>query len=246
MSELANDTLRQMTAAAAAANETAQRVKVTGEATEQLSTSINHTGQEASRGLEMTRTAADDTQRTQQAILSLSETAENIGAIVNIISSIASQTNLLALNATIEAARAGDSGKGFAVVASEVKALASQTSNATEQISHHVTAIQRSMRRSVEEVSSIANVINQLTASASAIASAVEEQTKTTRSIASSIHTVSRFTVNASNNIASVERSTERNARAFDDIANLTAQMSSRASELKSRVVKFFNRVRAA
>ncbi|HEY9550109.1 MAG TPA: methyl-accepting chemotaxis protein, partial [Kiloniellaceae bacterium] len=50
------------------------------------------------------------------------------------IDAIAKQTNLLALNATIEAARAGDAGKGFAVVAGEVKALATQTSNATAQI----------------------------------------------------------------------------------------------------------------
>jgi methyl-accepting chemotaxis protein len=246
MSELANETLNQMTAAAIAANETAERVKITGEATQQLSTSINHTGQEASRGLEITKAAAGNTQRTQQAILSLNETVENIGAIVNMISSVASQTNLLALNATIEAARAGDSGKGFAVVATEVKALASQTSNATEQISHQVAAIQDSMRRSVEEVSSVANVISHLTASASAIASAVEEQTETTRSIASSIQTVSEFTIAASKNTASVEHSTKRNVRAFDDIASLTAQMSSRATELKSRVVTFFSRVRAA
>jgi methyl-accepting chemotaxis protein len=246
MSELANDTLNRMTIAATAANDTAQRVKVTGEATEQLSASINHIGQEATRGLDMTKAAAGDAQRTQQAILALNETADNIGAIVNIISSIASQTNLLALNATIEAARAGDAGRGFAVVASEVKALASQTSSATEKISQQVIEIQGSTSKSVQEVSSIADVIGHLTATARAIALAVEEQTKTTRNIASSIQTASQSTASASNEIVSVERAAERNARAFDDIANLTAHMTSRAQELKSRVVTFFNRVRAA
>ena len=219
MSELANETLKRMTVAAAAANETARRVKVTGEATEQLSASINHIGGEAIRGLEMTKAAADDTQRTQQAILSLNDTAEHIGAIVSIISTIASQTNLLALNATIEAARAGDMGKGFAIVASEVKALANQTSGATGQISHQVAAIQDSTKKSVEEISSIARLIGQLTESATTIASAVEEQTETTRQIASSIQTASQYTASASSEISSVEHAAGRNASAFNDIA---------------------------
>ena len=123
MREVAADTLQRMALASSAAAETTQRVKMTGEATEELSGSIQHIGEQTAHGLDMARAAVGDAQRTQQAILSLNDTAGRIGSIVGIISTIASQTNLLALNATIEAARAGDAGKGFAVVAAEVKAL---------------------------------------------------------------------------------------------------------------------------
>jgi len=65
----------------------------------------------------------------------LQKALESVGSVAGTIDAIAQQTNLLALNATIEAARAGEAGKGFAVVASEVKALATQTSQATSEIS---------------------------------------------------------------------------------------------------------------
>jgi methyl-accepting chemotaxis protein len=74
-------------------------------------------------------------------VLSLTEGAQKIGEVVDLINGIAGQTNLLALNTTIESARAGDAGKGFAVVASEVKSLANQTAKATEEVASQITSI---------------------------------------------------------------------------------------------------------
>jgi methyl-accepting chemotaxis protein len=246
MREVADDTLKRMAVASSAAAETTQRVKMTGEATEELSASIQHIGHEATRGLEMAQSAVGDTKRTQDAILLLNNTAERIGSIVSIISTIASQTDLLALNATIEAARAGAAGKSFAVVASEVKALANQTSRATEEISQQVAAIQDATRKSVDEISSIARAIGQLTTAATSIASAVEEQSNTTRDIAGSIQTAAGHTASASAEILSVEQAAARSATAFGEIADLTARVSLRAKDVESKVAAFFNRVRAA
>lgn len=219
---------------------------MTGDATEELSASIQHIGEQAARGLDMARAAVGDSHRTQQAILSLNDTAERIGSIVSIISTIAAQTNLLALNATIEAARAGDAGKGFAVVASEVKALANQTSRATAEISQQVAAIQDATRKSVDEISSIARAIEQVTMASTSIASAVEQQSATTRDIAGSIQTAAGHTASASAEILSVEQAAGRSAAAFSEIVDLTARVSARANDLESKVAAFFSRVRAA
>jgi methyl-accepting chemotaxis protein len=244
--EVADDTVQRMAVASSAAAETTQRVMMTSHATEELSASIRHIGQEATRGLDMARAAVGDTQRNQQSIRSLHNAAEHIGSIVNIISTIASQTNLLALNATIEAARAGDAGKGFAVVAAEVKALAGQTSHATEEISQQVAAIQDATRKSVEEIASIAQAIEQLSVAATSIASAVEQQSATTGEIAGSIQTAADHTASASSEITSVEQAAGRTVTAFAEVTELIVGLGSRANDLERQLAEFFDRVRAA
>ncbi len=117
--------------------------------------------------------AVDQAQRAQDTVRGLLDASHEIGQIVNLISQVASQTRLLALNATIEAARAGEAGKGFAVVASEVKALATQTSDATDGIATQIAQIQSATEAAVAAIESIADSVEQIGDTLSTISSEV-------------------------------------------------------------------------
>ena len=89
---------------------------------------------------------------TFEVIDTLSERANDIGAILSVIDEVAEQTNLLALNAAIIAAQAGEHGKGFAVVADEIKELAERTSSSTREIAQLIKGVQDETRRAVEAI----------------------------------------------------------------------------------------------
>ena len=85
---------------------------------------------------------------------------EQMHSIIGLIEDIASQTELLALNASIEAARAGEAGKGFAVVATEITKMASQTSNATDNITTLIENVSSAIREVVSVIGDMINGIN--------------------------------------------------------------------------------------
>jgi methyl-accepting chemotaxis protein len=124
--------------------------------------------------------AQDNSGRLEKAV-------EKISSVVTLIKNIAKQTNLLALNATIEAARAGDVGRGFAVVANEVKALANQTSSATEDIASQVLQMQSASRETIESVRLIHTDIQGMNGRLRAIADSVGRQESSAGEVVSAI-----------------------------------------------------------
>jgi methyl-accepting chemotaxis protein len=246
MSLTATQANQQAAAVAAAAEEASAGVQTVASAAEQLAASISEISRQVTQSSHITGRAVDETKRTDGIVHALSEGAQRIGQVVELIASIAGQTNLLALNATIEAARAGDAGKGFAVVASEVKSLAGQTARATEQIGAQVSQIQAATREAVEAIRGIGTTIDEVSSIAATIASAVEQQGAATAEIARNVQQTAAATLDVTTNIAGVSTAAGSVGTTAAQVLAAAAQLSRQADELSSEVVTFVRGVRAA
>jgi methyl-accepting chemotaxis protein len=157
------DRTQRLTAKVASSSEQASaNVQSVASAAEEMASSVNEIGRQVQNSARIANQAVEQAQRTNDRIAQLAISANRIGDVVELINIIAAQTNLLALNATIEAARAGEAGRGFAVVASEVKALAEQTSRATEEIGQQIADMQAATGDSVDAIKEIGTTISQM------------------------------------------------------------------------------------
>jgi methyl-accepting chemotaxis protein len=236
----------QTTAAAAAAEQTSTNVGTVAAATEELSSSISEIARQVTQSSQISGGAVGDAERTNKAMAELAESAKRVGAIVELISGIASQTNLLALNATIEAARAGEAGKGFAVVASEVKSLATQTAKATEEIQAKVGEIQAMTGTAVTAIQGIGQTVGHMNEIATTIASAVEEQGAATREISGNVQQAAAGTRQVSGNIAAAQRAATETGSAAATVLTAAGSLSRDSARLRTEVERFLAGVRAA
>jgi methyl-accepting chemotaxis protein len=176
----------------------------------------------------------------------LADNAARISVVVDLIQTIASQTNLLALNATIEAARAGEAGRGFAVVASEVKALASQTAKATEEIGQQIEGIQNATQSSVASIKQIGGTIQQISEIAAGIAAAVEQQGVATGQISRNVQEVAGGTARVADNIGDVSTGANATGTASSQVLASAHSLSHESDRLKDELTKFLRNLRAA
>ncbi len=246
LSATAEETSRQSTAVAAAADQASGNVQTVASAAEELHSSIAEIGRQVSKSTEISGTAVKEAGRADEMVQSLAMAASKIGDVVALITDIAEQTNLLALNATIEAARAGDAGKGFAVVASEVKHLANQTARATEEISGQISGIQTATESAVGAIHKIGSTISEINEIASAIAAAVEEQSAATQEIARNVEEAASGTQEVNNNISGVTKAAGETGSASSEMLSSANDLSKQAETLRSEVDNFLVEVRAA
>jgi methyl-accepting chemotaxis protein len=231
---------------AAASEEASSNVQSVASATEEMSSSVNEISRQVQESSRIANDAVDQARKTNDSVAELSQAAGRIGAVVELINTIAGQTNLLALNATIEAARAGEAGRGFAVVASEVKALAEQTAKATGEISQQINGIQAATQGSVAAIKEISMTIGRMSEISSTIASAVEQQGAATQEISRNVQQAALGTQQVSTNIADVQRGATETGSASSQVLSAAQSLSGDSSRLKLEVSKFLQSVRAA
>ncbi len=224
----------------------ASHVESVASATEELTGSVMAISRQVTESTEITRRAVNEAETTNGLIQGLSEATDRIGTIVQMIHGIASQTNLLALNATIEAARAGDAGKGFAVVASEVKSLATQTAQATGDITAQITAIQGATRQAVEAIRGIGSTIAAVSDIAATIAVSIDAQGDATQRITGSVHRAADHMREVGTTIGDAGTAADTAADAASRMLVATDALSQEATRLSADVESFVGRVRAA
>jgi len=231
---------------ATASEQTSANVHSVASASEEVSTSVAEIVKTVEKASAIAHHAVKQAGKTDSRMVELSQAASRIGDVVKLITDIAQQTNLLALNATIEAARAGEAGKGFAVVAQEVKALASQTAKATEDIGTQIAAMQSATNDSVSAIHDIGKIITEISEIAIGIAAAMEEQGNTIQSMSHSIVQAAQGTSLVASHITDVNHAASQTGSASAQVLTSAKELAEDGSRLKQELDKFLMKVRAA
>jgi ABC-type transporter Mla subunit MlaD len=245
LAKMAERTAEQANNVASASDEASSNVSAVSSATEEMSASINQVAGIANRSSDVSQSAENEADQSVHIMAQLGESIERINSVTDLITGIAEQTNLLALNATIEAARAGEAGKGFAVVASEVKALATQTSKATEDIRAQITDVLSRSKAAAQSIEAVKNSIADVRASSVDTASAVDQQKDAVMEIARNVEQASIGTRDISSNVVLISQAAQETGNSAEQVLGAVTELAMQSANLRTEVGKFIEDIKA-
>jgi methyl-accepting chemotaxis protein len=171
----------------------------------------------------------------------LGRRSEEIGNIVDVITSIADQTNLLSLNAAIEAARAGESGRGFSVVAEEVRKLAEGSGKAAQQIGELIKDVQTETAKALKymqigttEVATGTEVVGKTGDALRQITEAVTRTATLAEEIAAAMSGQAQRTVEVDRAMHDIAAVVEENAASAEETAAAAEEQTACMEEISS------------
>ncbi|OIN86984.1 MAG: hypothetical protein AUJ12_03585 [Alphaproteobacteria bacterium CG1_02_46_17] len=246
LSAMAAQTAQGSSAVSSASEEASNNVTTVSSATEEMSASIAHVADMANRSSEASQRAVIEADQSVRIMMELKDAIDKVNAVTDLITGIAEQTNLLALNATIEAARAGESGKGFAVVASEVKSLASETSQATEDIRAQVAEILTRSDASVKSIEAMKCIIAEVREVSGNTADAVEQQRDAIHEIARNVERASEGTHQISESISMISQAAQETGHSSEQVLAAVTELAMQGNNLRDSVTKFISDIKSS
>lgn len=181
------------------------------ESSQRVAQIAGETGGAARAGQGIVKRSNDSTAAVRRQVdqivthmLDLGKKAQQVGAVLDIVSELAEQTNILAINATIEAAGAGEAGRRFGVVAAEIRSLADRVGASTKEI-----------RGLIEDVRGAVNTTVMATEAGS---KAVDSSAGTVAEMATSFSQIASLVGTTSDAAREIELSTKQQASAVEQV----------------------------
>lgn len=241
-------------------NQTSATTEQLAQSARQISTSAGAVAEMAQKTLEAAKAGqagADafaaavarmkqDNRAISEAVLRLQKRVQQIGKIVEFITSVADRSDLLALSAELEGTKAGDVGRGFALVAAEMRRLAENVIESTNEIEELIGEVREATAATVaatalglEQTESGTDQAGSVTEALAQVVTLAEQTSDSVRSISLATQQQQSSTDQLAEAMADILGITQQSLAATKQVTAANHELIALSADLKSIVDHF-------